>query len=623
VFEKLTEILGEQEFTIAEFTKIITAGFEGSELALAPPSLDQLVVGDMRRSRFGSILGLICLGAVEGSLPASSPEGGLLGDEERAYLSNSGIELAKNSMARIHEEQFLIYASFVKPAEFLAISCHIGDLSGKPTMPARLLDKIVDMIPRISKIEFDKMESSMISNISSTAPTFAQLIQILRKFTEDEKPIPDIYLDALGLLINDTEYGEKLSFIYDTMDIFSKSDNLSRKSIEKLYGGRIRSSVSKLEKYNECAFAYFLRYNINAQRRRLYEVETIDIGNILHNILNDFAQNMISSDILTMDEGNIEKLAENSVAAIIEASDNGILKSSGKYMHFAQRVKEISISSTLALVEHLRRGDFNLFRNEMGFSDASELGFIDVALDSGAIMNLEGRIDRVDIMENNGNSFIKIIDYKSGSATFSLSEVYYGIQLQLLIYLGAFLSGLQRSKGADFIGEILPAAVFYFNLANPIIGFSKKLDDNPEAVRQNLLKEFRLSGIVLDENDVIFGLDREIAGDSDIIPVGLKKGVNAESEELDFKGSSMVVSRTGFDKFIQYSLNKAKKIGEDISKGFIPISPYTHKTRNSCRFCDYRSVCRFDPSLDGEKMRHLRPLSNIEVKEKIEGEGKI
>jgi len=608
-FEKLVEILGDEVFTTAEFAKVMAAGFEGAELALAPPSLDQLLVGDMRRSRFGELKGLICLGAIEGAMPGPPTENGLISGDDRHALQDT-VTLGADAEARILEEKFLIYAGFARPAEFLAISYPLGDLSGKANTPAVLLNRLTELFPSVKTTFPDKINPANPANISSPAQTLNQLVRLMRQYTDSDEDLPEMYMDAMAFLKGDPEYSRKLALIQDTVEFFGNPDNLSPKSIEKLYGGKIRASVSKIEKYIECPFSYFLRYNLNARRRKIYEVEPVDIGNIFHDILDDFAKKMAGQKISELSEQKVSDIAQASVQAVLKAPGNEILTTSGRYAHFAARVQEISTASTLAMAEHLRRGDFSMAFNEVSFFDVDGMGAIDIELDDGT-MSVEGRIDRDGIMEIDGDSFVKIIDYKSGMAAFSLAEVYHGIQLQLLIYLGAFIEKWQKIEGADFVGKILPAAVFYFNLANPMIEYSKKAGANSAALNEFLLREFKMSGIVLEDKDVVFALDRTIDGDSDIMPVGLKK-------DGGLKKTSMVISREGFDALIKHSLNKAKKCGDDIIAGRIPISPYILKNRHSCRFCNYRAICRFDGGTN-EGLRRLRGLSDNEVINQLGG----
>ncbi|MCL2170816.1 MAG: helicase-exonuclease AddAB subunit AddB [Defluviitaleaceae bacterium] len=602
-FEKIVEILGDKKFTLSEFSKILTAGFEGSELALAPSSLDQLVVGDMRRSRFAALKALICLGATEGAMPAIPGQTGLLEDADRAALSTPA--LLREPLAKILEEDFLVYASFAMPAEFLAISYPLGDLSGKANSPAKILNRITELIPAVSTINADKIPPTSLANISSPAQTYSRIVELIRSYSDSNINLPGIYLDSIRHLMSNKNYRKKIVEIRDRMDYFSKKDNLSQLSLENLYGKKLRASISKIEKYAECPFAYFLRYNLNLRQRKLFEVATTDFGNIFHDIMDNFAKKIATN----LDKLNREQIHAAACAAVqeaIESPNNAILAASGQYAHFARRLQEIAIASTAAMAEHLRRGEFAILENEISFFEiGDDTSFVDIQLENGASMGLEGRIDRVDIMEKNGESFVKIIDYKSGTAVFSLSEVFYGIQLQLLIYLGAFIEKFRKLKGANYVQNIFPAAIFYFNLANPMVNFNKNLLDNPEYLTATLLKEFRMSGILLDEKEIFYAMDANNSGDSTIIPAGLK--IDGE-----FTKRSMVVSRAGFDALIRHSLDKARDYGNDIISGRIPIAPATHKTRHSCRFCDYRSVCRFDETQQ-DGLRRLSPLSTEEV----------
>ena len=617
--DKFVEILGDTKETVPNFAKILTAGI--GDLGVAPPSLDQLVAGDLRRTRFGELAALIILGANEGSMPAAPETSGLLDDADKAVLTESGIKLAKDGIAKIYEEEFLTYAGFSKPSDYLAVSYSRGDLEGKAKTKSRLIERLTDLFPKISDIDLDKLPPGSLARISAPVAAFEDLIQHIGHAINDEKPIPPIFIDALSFFTHNAEFGRALADIGHAAEFSMQMHSLSSATTKSLYGRRIRTSVSKLERFNNCPFSYYVEYNLKARPRRTYEVAAADMGNIYHDILANFGDIVQKSQNLsTIDNSGLTQAIDAAIDNVFGATENQVLSSSGKNAHYAYKMRKISHSSAAALAEHIRRGDFVLAYNEVAFADLADdaedlfLGAIQIPLDGGVSLFLDGRIDRVDMFNLDGKELVKIIDYKSGRRKFSLSEAYHGLDMQLLIYLAAFIQKLSMARGEDFAKKILPAAALYFNLLNPVVNFSRHFQDDPEAIKRELLKSFKMSGVVLGSTEVIDAMDKGITADSAILPVGLKKE-STNSSPL-FRSGSTNVTAEAFAALMDHAMDAAKTAGEQILSGNIAANPAKHKDSTPCVYCGYRSICKFDVT-DKHGYRQLQYLKNDEVIERI------
>lgn len=569
--DKMVEILGGQKETIADFAKILEAGI--MDLGLAPPSLDQLVLGDLRRSRFGEIRAMIILGAKDGAMPGRPNDAGLFSDEDRDYLVNQGgLSMAKDTTAQIFEEEFLIYASFSKPKEFLAISYPTGNLEGEGASPSRLLQRIVDLFPDLDKVDFQ---------ISSPQGAFSDLTLALGQSAISGEPISAKHANAYSFFANDKIYSEKIAQMKAGLG-FTYDAKLSAATIKALHRPHVYTSASKLQTYIACPFAYFAQYNLHVKPRKIHEVAAVDMGNIYHDILAKFGN--ILKELGPEGAGDEERvisLVNDVIDQVLDGPANHQLRSSGKYMHFAAKMREISKASALALANHLSQGSFQLAYNEVAFggghgdSDIT-LPPIEIPLNDSAKMILEGRIDRVDISHTEDAEYIKIIDYKSGKKQFSLDEVYHGLDMQLLIYLGAFIQQMSKEKGEEIAIKTLPAAAFYFNLQNPLLNYEEKLSD-PDVLKEKLLAEFKMSGLVLDEQAVFVALEGDGGGKSNISKTNTK------------------ITSQAFAQLMNHVSQLAKQAGNDILSGKIDISPYKYKGKTPCAHCDYHTICKFDP----------------------------
>ncbi|MDR2167415.1 MAG: exodeoxyribonuclease V subunit gamma [Clostridiales bacterium] len=592
---KMVEILPEQNENISGFAKIFEAGL--GDLGLAPPALDQLVLGDLRRSRFGELKAMIILGAKDGALPARPDGDGLLSDDDRLALAGAGLALAKDSAAKIYEEEFLIYENISKPREFLAITYPAGDLEGRGANPSRLIQRIRALFPRIGE-----GAHGFLSLIAGRQRMFGDLSLALGRHAAYETPISPEFAAVYDYFEQDEIFAQKLADMDAGVKFTQETtkSGLSKNSVSMLYRPNIRSSVSRLQRYISCPFAYFAQYNLAAKKRKIYDVAAVDMGNIYHDILSKFGEVLkVLGPEGAADTERVATLINGAVDEVFGAPGNYQLHSSGRYTHFAHKMRAISQASAAALANHLSGGDFALAYNEIAFGGADSgadtvLPPIEIELSADAKMLLEGRIDRVDIGRLEGADYVKIIDYKSGRKQFSLEEVYYGLDMQLLIYLGAFIQKLAQARGEGDALKILPAAAFYFNLLNPLLDFDYKLNE-PEVYKKKLLDAFKMSGLVLDDESVIMAMQHD-----------------ADS----FKKSGAIISAEAFAALMDHVKNLAKEAGRAMLAGEIPISPYKHKNQTPCGFCDFHSICKFDAQDQGA-YRNLRAIGREGVMEKI------
>ena len=221
-------------------------------------------------------------------------------------------------------------------------------------------------------------------------------------------------------------------------------------------------------------------------------------------------------------------------------------------------------------------------------------------LPSGDKIHLVGRIDRVDGIKKKEGTYIRIIDYKSGSRAFKLSDVYYGLQIQLVTYLGAVLE-----HGEEALGEkVLPAGMFYFPIDDPMIRLTGELDQ--QEIEKAIMKELKMKGLVLADVRLVKEMDRDIQGSSLIIPARLNKG------DVLGKASSAATMKQ-FDDLCSYSKRLLIQMGQEMMEGKISINPYKEKKVTACRFCSYSSVCQFDPSLKDNSYRLIRDMKDDQV----------
>ncbi|WP_050608089.1 helicase-exonuclease AddAB subunit AddB [Clostridium niameyense] len=612
VLDQLVEVIGKEKTSFKEFSKILQTGFSEYEIGLIPPALDQVIVGDIKRLRSHDINTLYIVGVNDGIFPTSLNNEGILTDEDRIFLKEKGVEIAKDTRSAAFEEQFLIYSTLTTPSKYLRLSYTIADEEGKTLRPSIIISRLKKIFINIceeSDVIKKENDEEKLENISSPKPTFNYLISKLRLDSQqgDTKKIDPIWADVYKWYESKEKWSKKLNSILEGFNYTNQSDYIETKKVRNLYGKPLKISVSRLEKFSQCPFAYFIQYGLKAKDRKIYNLSYPDLGIFMHNILEVFSKELEEKGITweDIDSTWAEEKIENLINKELE-NKSSILTSSKRYEHITNTVKKILTKSINIIGYQVKRGNFKPSYYELSFDTEGDYPPISVELHSGEVVNLIGRVDRVDLLNKDGITYLRIIDYKSGTKEFKLSDVYYGLQLQLLIYLDAILT--EMSDRLNIKGE--PGAIFYLKLDDPIIKTSKEISN--EEIEKNVIKTMKMKGLVLNDTEIIKDMDKFISGMSDIIPAS----INKKGEVTNY--SSSVATLDEFNLLRAYVRYIVVQICEEMLEGNIKISPCKNKDEYSCKYCIYSSICKFDTEIRENKYNILSEKKDKEVWELME-----
>lgn len=295
---------------------------------------------------------------------------------------------------------------------------------------------------------------------------------------------------------------------------------IGKAAASKLYGEILSNSVSRLEKFASCAFAHFLQYGLQLKERQEYEFHPVDMGSVTHRIIELFSRKV------ELEEGSWEglteetrnKLIDECVDQVAEEYGHQILHSSARNEFVIERLRRILRRTAWALQKQILAGSFRPAGYEVSFTQVADLDAVNIALSEEEKMRLKGKIDRIDTCEKDGEVYIKVIDYKSGNKSFDLVALYYGLQLQLVVYLNAAVEMEQRIYKEK---EIIPAGIFYYHVKDPML--TGKDTESAEEISSEILKELKLTGLVSSDKKVYREMDQHFAGTSDVIPVAENK----------------------------------------------------------------------------------------------------
>ena len=611
-FDQMVEILGNQQGTLREYIKVLESGFSSHELGIIPTTVDQVLVGNIQRSKSHDIKALFILGVNDGIIPSTKSQESILSTDEVDYLTNQGMELAKSREMQVAEENFLIYNALAKCQQKLFLSYATADSEGQALRPSLILDRFCYLFPEI------QIDSGLINDrhrqlqmVARPRSSFKHLIENLRLYV-DHKPIEDFWWDVYNWYRRQDQWQKHCHNVLEALFHRNQVDSISPRQARQLYKFPLRGSVTRLERFIACPFAHFIHYGLSPRERKEFSVQAPDIGELFHNSLLELALQIEQrpGKWQGIEREDCELLMDSVMDEMISSQGEGVFLSNNRYRYLGQRLKRIGRRAAWTVSEHIKKGGFTPLGYEIRFGAGGTLPALAIELENGEKVYLEGRIDRVDILNQEDAGYIRIIDYKTGNKELNLSESYYGLSLQLLIYLRAVLAGKRVLEQP----ELKPAGIFYFKIDDPLI---KTETEIKEVIEQQLAKELKLRGLVLENVNIVREMDREITtGHSDIIPVGLKK-------DDSFYANSSVLNEEDFNYLLQHIDNLLEKVSQELVGGKVKIEPYKMQNQTGCDFCPYLSICQFDRQLPGNNYRNLPPLKANEAIQKIRAEQEV
>ena len=597
LLDQLVELAGEERMPAELFAGMVETGLDSLRLGSVPPSVDQVLVGSLDRSRTGGVKAAYLLGANEGVLPMRSREDGVLTERERERLGDAGIRLAPGVRRRLLDERFLIYAALTMPSRLLWISYAMADEEGKGLYASELIRQVRALFPGLNVLtetgepEEEADAGEHLRHIRRPDRALSLLVGQLRRFRTGGR-LTDPWRDVYNWFAGRPEWRDRLLTVVSSLRYRNEAAPLPVLTARRLYGDRLLASVSRMERFTACPFQHFAAYGLRLEERRIYRLEAPDVGQLFHAALSRLADTY-GARLGEAPPEEIAKAVSDIVDNLVPRLQSRILMSSSRYGYIARRLKQTLARTASVLAEHARRGRFAPVGLEIVFGPGGRLPPLVLPAGPGRSVEVIGRIDRVDAAETEDGLLLRIIDYKSSAKALRLEDVAFGLALQLLTYMDALLT-----HAPDWLGRPAePAGVLYFHVHDPLIAASAPLPGD-EARRQTL-KRFRTRGLLTADEDIVRMMDLGLeTGRSDLVPAGLKKGGG-------FYSDSAVVTRDEWEVLRGAVRRTIGRIGSRILDGEVAIAPYRQGDRTPCAYCPYKPVCHFDPLVEGNGYRRI------------------
>ncbi len=607
LLDKLVDLLGDQCLSSREYREILEAGFAEARVGVIPPGVDQVVAGDMERTRLKDVKVLFFLGVNEGSVPKNTSRTGLLSDMEREHLKDQGMELAPTAREQGYIERFYLYLNLTKPSRQLYVCCSLLDGSAKALRPSYLINVLRRIFPKTELVQEKGWQEEVPAAPQEGIRLLTEGLRAYRAGQGTGK-----FYELFRWYAGNQQYEEKLSQLLCAAFARHQDSSLGRAVAHALYGTVLENSVTRLERYAACAYAHFLMYGLKLSKRAVYEFAPVDMGNIFHNTLELYSRRLEESSYTWTDipEEIQEAWVEECVDRVSADYGNTILQSTARNAYAAERMKRMIKRTVWALGRQIGKGLFVPENYEISFSGVSDLDAVNIALSPEEQLRLQGRIDRMDVCEEEKNVYVKVVDYKSGNTSFQLLSLYHGLQLQLVVYLNAAMELAAREHPDK---EIHPAGIFYYQIQDPMLEL--EAGDGGEDLNRRVLEKLKMNGLVNQDPEVIKKLDQDMPGKSTVLPLSYNRDGSLRA------GSSTAAERQ-FQELSRFVNRKIQQIGSEVLEGRVDVNPYELKGHTACDYCACRGVCGLDAKDEGYGLRRLKVLEDAEIWERIEEEAK-
>lgn len=594
VLDEIVLIFGEDKVTIDQYQKILKTGLKNSGLGKIPGTADQVILGDVDRSRSHKVDVVFIIGLNDGVFPRVNKDEGFLNDEDREFLKQDGIELAKGTIEQLYEDKFNIYKAFTTAEKQLYLSYSSSDKDGKSLRPSILINQIKKLYPKLQE-KSDIIQKNY--EIINKTITYQELIENIAKLKKNED-IPKIWYEIYKYYKSQEKWNTILEQDLEGINYTNIPQEIEKQNIDKLYGNNLKTSISKLETYRRCPFSYYLQYGLKLKEKEELKIQTFNTGSLMHETIDQFFEYVRSEGLELADitEEQILEIVSNIIDENLNLSKNFIFTATAKYKVLVKRLKKIVSKALKYIIQTIIYSDFSIEGTEVEFAEKGKYKPIILELEDGKKIEITGKIDRIDTSKKEDGKYLRIIDYKSSAKNIDLNEVYAGLQIQLLTYTDAIC------KQED----IIPAGIFYFSLLEQMVKADKRIDE--DEIEEIIRKNFKMKGLIVADVKIIKMNDNSLqSGSSKIVPAAITAsgGVN----EKWTNG----VKQEEFKILQDYIYKTIRDISKEILKGRIDLKPYYKKGKTPCEYCNYKAICGFNPRLKDNNYNYIDQKSKDDI----------
>lgn len=587
--EQFAAILGDTEMDAEGFSRLFLLMLSRYDIGTIPVALDRVTAGDFDRMRRRGVRHLIVLGASDDRIPRAGEPGGVFSADERRALLELDLDLGGGHDDDLWREYSLVGSCISLPSDTLTVVCPAFDHAGEPVRASFLMTRITQLFGTpVQGVDPAALKCS------APAPALELAARCLHG-------AGDARAAAANAYFRETQ-PETLAYLQKSATLLRGS--LSPESVNRLYGQKLRLSASRADRFASCRYAYFLQYGLKAKARQPAAFSPPEIGTFFHFILQHVADDVTAAGgFAAVTDERLGAITDRYVQQYIHETLNDFQEKTQRFIYLFRRLSR-SVQQVVAdMAQELRASDFQPLDFELDFSDPDAIAPVKLS-DGETTLTMSGVADRVDGWLHDGKLYLRVIDYKTGKKAFSLSDVWYGMGLQMLLYLFA----LERTGQARYGHEIVPAGVLYVPARDVLVSAPGDLSDGE--IAQKRAAQVRRSGLILSDPDVLNAMEH---GDAKrYLPVRFNRSGEAAGDALASAEQLGALSR-----HIQQTL---LELARELRGGSITADPYYRSQQDTaCTYCDYLDICHFAPGADGDRHRVLEKLPATKVWHALEG----
>ncbi len=591
ILDSVNNLVGDKSVSLSEWYDVYKILVSSEEIGEIPQGLDEITIGSADRIRTEKKRVCFLVGVNKEEFPLVSVKGGILTDDDRVNLTNMGLGIRPPFKDTVDEERFITYCALTAASEKLFLSYKTVDSSGAQLFPSEIIETAVNCISdvkhintaKINPVEFIESDESAFSVFCEKYGENSSLRSTLFEYFKNYKDYPQ-KLSAIGSLLGDKDF------------------NIKNKNISlALFNENMNISASRVEAFYKCPFAYFMRYGLKAEPLRVAELDPSQSGLVVHTVMEELLKAYPKGRFIETCSEELKDFCQKILTEYIDEKMGGTEEKSSRFMFLYNRLLETCMAIIERLKSEFSLGSFEPCGFEVKIGDENIPAY-EIPLETG-VASVRGYIDRVDMMEKDGIKYIRVIDYKTGTKDFNLTEVIDGLNIQMILYLMAL-----EKNGKNIYGDFIPAGVLYLPSKIGLSKYLKLRHPEPEEINYTKKVSGKLSGMVLDSPVVMNGMG--VLDDPDYYPVGY------DAKKDVFTGNTYTQKQ--FKGISSYIDTKISSMGNALQNGQVNAVPLgTDGKGKMCVYCSYKSVCGYE---SGDEIREMSKFRHKEALEILGGD---
>lgn len=589
MLDRVADSLGGVRLTPQRFRELFDLLISTYSVGNLPQGLDEITIGSADRVKTSAPRVVFAVGMNDGVFPMIPNSNGIFSENERRELAEFELKTDDSFEEKMMEERFIAYSTLCATSDRLYVTYLRKDINGAQVSPSEIVNQMKKLFPKLTVV--DTVDIDDTERIESNEGAFDIMAELTQK----------------GGVLHSTlqKYFEDMPVFADRLAALNRG--LSKEEIKindreiatKLFGLNMYMSASRTEVYHKCPFEYFCKYGLNAQPRKTAELDPMQKGTAIHYILEKLISAYGSDGLCSMEKSERDRCVFDILEEYFKENLTAGVEMGERFDYLFRRLGLTVCEVVDRLAAEFQNSDFVPVAFELSIDVDGEVGTYDITLPDGGTLKLKGSVDRVDVAEQNGVSYVRVVDYKSGGKKFDLNEVFYGLNMQMLIYLFAiWKNGFRDCK------EITPAGILYMPVNAPFVETER--DEDESSIKQKKLKETKMNGMILDDSRVIYMMDN--SGEGVFVPASIKKDGTNTGTLISIKQMGLLMKRC--EEIL-------KSMAVNLHNGVIRVMP-AHSSGNQspykdvCKYCDYKDVCLVDENTPRNEIIGLKHSESLQ-----------